>query len=56
MAKGKGGGGNKYARQIKNYEMIGKGEVKSLDQHLKDGPKTPINQKAKEIIAKEKDQ
>lgn len=57
MAKGNGSPGNKYARRIKNQELIGKGEVKSVQQILKDGPQMSAGQKAQQIIAqKEKGQ
>ena len=41
MAKGKGGGDNKYMRRIKNYEMIGAGKKETQEQILQRGPNTP---------------
>lgn len=40
MAKGNTGG-NKYARQIKNYEMIGAGKKETVKQIIERGPQTP---------------
>jgi len=53
MAKGKNVDGNKYARRIKNYDRISQGEVKTQEQHLKDGPKPTIEQKVQEIKTKQ---
>jgi len=53
MAKGKNDGGNKYARRIKNADMIGKGEKQTQEQILQKGPKPTIEQKVQEIKAKQ---
>lgn len=49
MAKAKNPNPNKFARAIKNSNMIGAGEKKSVAQILQEGPKKNINQKVIEI-------
>ena len=41
MAKSKGGGGNKFTRQVKNQERIGAGKVETVKEILQRGPNTP---------------
>lgn len=52
MAKGKDGD-NRFGRMLKNRELMGKGEVKTQEQHLKDGPRKTTNQVVEEIKAKQ---
>jgi hypothetical protein len=47
------GRGNKFARAIKNYEMIGAGKKETNEQILQRGPNTP--QKKIEEIKKQKE-
>ena len=56
MARSKGGKptGNKYARMIKNYEMIGQGKKETVKEILKRGPQTP--QKTVQEIKAKKEQ
>jgi hypothetical protein len=53
MAKGKNDGGNKYARRLKNPELIGKGEKQTQEQILQKGAKPTIEQKVQEIKAQQ---
>ena len=39
MARGKGSSGNKYARVIRNKELIGKGSKETVKDILARGPK-----------------
>jgi hypothetical protein len=50
MAKAKNP--NRLAKAIRNSNMIGAGQKKSVEQILKDGPKKNINEKVIEIKAK----
>ncbi len=52
MAKGKSGD-NRYARRLKNPELIGKGEKQTQEQILNKGPKPTIDQKVNEIKTKQ---